>query len=714
MSADGLLKVALDCAARGWFAFPCRADKTPMTKHGFLDATLDADQITEWWTKRPTALVGVATGASGLVVADVDTHGEVNGYDAWQDLTGLAPELEDTALVKTPSGGQHAYYQANGHKVANSTGRVGPGIDVRAEGGYVIAAGNPGYEYVDGHGPERVADLPAVLAAKVAYRHTQSPVIPEAVLAIPEGSRNGTLTSQAGAMRRVGMEEKEIELALLVTNKRCKPPLPEAEVRTIAHSVARYKPSLVHDCSDDGNAQRLISKHGDKVRYLPGEEKWLIWDERRWKRDDAHQIEHLTAEALRTIHHEAAEATTETLINQLSRWAITSGQSQRRSGALMCARSEPAVVVRREDLDRDPYLLNVENGTLDLHTGKLQPHRQADALTWLAPVEFHGLDVHDAIFDKVLHDATGGDPEFQCWLQRYAGMSLVGDMTELVLILLGGTETGKSTLTGALTATLGEGNYALTGNQEALLKSSNTGGPRGSVMAFEGRRLVTIPEFDPTKTLDEPLLKTLTGERIFQGRELYKNDHAMQPISKLWLHTNHMPKVTIDDSSLWRRLRVAPFDCRPAHIDETIKPYLNDPGQAGPAILAWALQGCLDWQAAGGGKDGLGCCAIVDGATAALRVKMDPLADFFEECCVFELDAFTSTADIRTRYVLWADTNNVPKNQRRGDKLRASGLRLRGASDKGPGGYQKVNGRQVRGWTNVRLDGLGPLFRSES
>ena len=500
----------------------------------------------------------------------------------------------------------------------------------------------------------------------------------------------------------------------IVNEQECDPPKSRAKVAAIAASVSNYKPSAVHDCSDDGNAQRLIGMHGDQVRYLPGEEKWLISDRRRWKRDDVHQIEHLAAEALRTIHHEAGDSTSEDERKRLGAWAITSGQAQRRSGALTCARSEPAVLVRKEDLDRDPYLLNVMNGTLDLRTAKLRPFRQEDALTWLAPVEFRGLDVHDDIFEKVLRGATGGDEEFQRWLQRYAGMSLVGEMTELVLILLGGTETGKSTLTGALTATLGEGDYALTGNQEALLKSSNTGGPRGSVMAFEGRRLVTIPEFDPTKTLDEPLLKTLTGERTFQGRELYKNDHAMKPISKLWLHTNHMPKVSVDDASLWRRLRVAPFVCRPARIDETIKPYLNDPEQAGPAILAWALQGCLDWQAAGGGKDGLGRCAVVDRATAALRIRMDPLADFFEECCVFELDAFTPSADIRARYVQWAEANNVPRNQRKGDKIRATGLRLRGASDEGPDGHQVIDGKQVRGWTHVRLVGLGDLFASAS
>ena len=154
---------------------------------------------------------------------------------------------------------------------------------------------------------------------------------------------------------------------------------------------------------------------------------------------------------------------------------------------------------------------------------------------------------------------------------------------------------------------------------------------------------------------------------------------------------------------MWRRLRVAPFVCRPAKIDETIKHYLTDPEQAGAAILSWALQGCLEWQAAGSGKDGLGECAVVDRATAALRIHMDPLADFFEACCLFEPGPFTGTGEVRNKHVLWAELNNVPKNQRVGDKVRAIGLRLRGASE----GWGTVDGKQVRGWTDLRLVGLG-------
>ena len=149
-----LLDAALACAARGWHVFPCSADKKPLTKNGFNDATTDSDKVRCFWQRKPGAAIGVATGASGLVVIDADCKNGAPGLDEWHDLVKQhGSQLEDTVLVETPSGGMHVYDQANGHKVGSTASKLAPGIDVRAEGGYVIAAGSPGYEYVDGHGP---------------------------------------------------------------------------------------------------------------------------------------------------------------------------------------------------------------------------------------------------------------------------------------------------------------------------------------------------------------------------------------------------------------------------------------------------------------------------------------------------------------------------------------------------------------------------------
>jgi hypothetical protein len=246
MTPDDPLTIALSCAARGWYVFPCNAKKQPLTKNGFKDATTDLEKVRYFWEKKPQALIGIATGASGLVVVDVDTgKGDVDGYDGWRDIVRqCGDDLEMTTQVETPSHGLHLYYRANGHKVGNSASKLAPGVDVRAEGGYVIAAGSPGYLYVDGHGPELLAKLPPLLTKRLAYAKTPAPLIPEAVLIIPEGRRDNSLLEMGGAMRRKGMGEEAIRAALAAENKEhCKPPLPDKDVARIAKSVSRYEPS---------------------------------------------------------------------------------------------------------------------------------------------------------------------------------------------------------------------------------------------------------------------------------------------------------------------------------------------------------------------------------------------------------------------------------------------------------------------------------------
>ena len=251
------VEIALAYAARQWFVFPCREvrcgakHKAPWTKNGHLDASTDPEQIRKWWKQKPQALIGIDCGRSGLVVVDVDSadgHGGPDGYETWSEHKIEAPEVENTMLVETFSGGLHAYFSANGHKVqCDNTGeRLGPGIHVKAQGGYVIAGGSEGYEFVEGHGLERLAGLPAYLSARLAYV-SRAPLIPAEALTIPQGSRNAALTSLAGTMRKRGMSEDAILAALLAENKeKCKPePLPEAEVAAIAKSVSRYAPAEV-------------------------------------------------------------------------------------------------------------------------------------------------------------------------------------------------------------------------------------------------------------------------------------------------------------------------------------------------------------------------------------------------------------------------------------------------------------------------------------
>jgi hypothetical protein len=244
---------ALALAARGWRVFPLApgTKDRPLVKAWPQTATTDPAQIEAWWRETPTANIGLATGpGSGLFVLDVDPrHG---GDDALRDLEARHGQLPETPEVLTPGGGRHLYFKCPaGLDLRNSAGLLGPGLDIRGAGGYVVAPPSvrPDGSYVweCEHGPDDapLADAPAWLLARLTERkpHGAGTGTGDGE-PIAEGRRNATLTRIAGAMRRVAATTDEILAALRAVNQgRCRPPLPDEEVRTIARSVAsRYAP----------------------------------------------------------------------------------------------------------------------------------------------------------------------------------------------------------------------------------------------------------------------------------------------------------------------------------------------------------------------------------------------------------------------------------------------------------------------------------------
>jgi hypothetical protein len=126
----------------GIYVFPLVVnDKTPATRNGFKDATTDPGRISEMWQRCQAANIGIATGASGLVVIDIDVKHGVNGWKAFNGCLERLGELPPTRMASTPSGGAHLYFrEPAGFEIPISAGRLGPGLDVRAHGGYVVCA----------------------------------------------------------------------------------------------------------------------------------------------------------------------------------------------------------------------------------------------------------------------------------------------------------------------------------------------------------------------------------------------------------------------------------------------------------------------------------------------------------------------------------------------------------------------------------------------
>jgi hypothetical protein len=265
VNPDHLLAAALRYAEMGYRVFPCiPGTKHPITQHGFHDAVTDAAQIERWWARHPRANVGIA--AEGLLVIDID-----GADNPWPGDPEKAADLAGAgAVALTPRGGRHYLFRRpEGKGWKCSTGRLALGVDVRTDGGYIVAAPSKIEEgsYRWGEGLDlddplnQLPDPPAWLAAELdalasperngsaqgsPVTHTNGTAGHGKLNPIPVGQRNATLARLAGTMRRVGMEFSEIAAALHQTNRRrCEPELNDREVDRIAESIARYPPDEV-------------------------------------------------------------------------------------------------------------------------------------------------------------------------------------------------------------------------------------------------------------------------------------------------------------------------------------------------------------------------------------------------------------------------------------------------------------------------------------
>ncbi len=447
---------------------------------------------------------------------------------------------------------------------------------------------------------------------------------------------------------------------------------PSSDEPATAHAGDR----VPFDLSDDGNALRFAARYADRVRFVHGPDRWMLWDGCRWASDDGGQVVEFGREMVRAIADEAADAPTPTRADQLMSWAGKSHEEPRIRRTLILARSDPRLAVTPDQLDSDPWMLNALNGTIDLRTGDLRHHDPADLITKLAPVEFDP-EAYLPLWNRLLDDATGGygsdgDPETIGFLQRAAGYSATGDAREEVLLFVHGqTCSCKSTFIEAIKAALGD--YAVTADFEAFLDRRQVGGARNDIARLAGARLVSSIEVDEGSRLAAGLLKTLVGGDTVTARYLYAEAFEFAPSFTLWLVANHTPRVNPEDGAMWRRILLVPFPHTVPldMVDPKVKLALTDPKVAGPAVLAWIVRGCLLWR-----EDGLQVPESVRAATAAYRRDQDPLADFVDECLVFSPDLETGTSDVRGAYLAWCDREGFGKPvgvKRVAEKLRALG-----------------------------------------
>ena len=443
--------------------------------------------------------------------------------------------------------------------------------------------------------------------------------------------------------------------------------LPPPSAKRDAVAVA---PDEMHD-TDLGLARRFVAQHGAKIRFDYSRRWWLIFDGRRWARDENGEIRRLMKQTARTIWAEVAAATNDVRFKELQQFARRAESESGLKAALSMAESERVIAVTAAKLDVDPWLLNVVNGTLDLRTGLLRPHSAGDLLSRLAPVEYDPAATHQ-VWNSFLTGAVNHDDDLIAFLARAVGYSLTGDTGEEKLFFVHGpAAAGKSTFLEAVKSVLGD--YAVVSDFETFLQRNQVGGPRNDIAALAGKRFVTSIEVDQGKRLAEGLVKMLTGGDTVSARFLYQEAFEFRPQFKLWLAANHAPRVRDDDDAMWRRILRVPFiNVIPKERrDPAIKATLRDPSKAGPAVLAWAVHGCRDWQ-----EHGLGVPPVIESATSEYRQNMDPLKDFLADRCILGANNVVGKGELRDTYESWAKENGVDaiRGKTFADKIEAHGV----------------------------------------
>ena len=641
-----------DCECKG---------KHPRIKNWCEEATTDSEKIRSWWSKTPGANIGIPMGErSGLVTLDVDTR---HGGD--QSLATLIKEhgdLPSTVTATTGGGGKHYVFRYTDDLALKNVVGFRDGLDVRTQGGMIVAApsmhqsGNR-YAWDEGLSPfeTQAAEMPDWLIAeirKVGKRITSKKTSSKTpAKKIKEGNRNNHLASLAGVLRRRGIGEDGIVATLRAENaERLDPPLDDETVVAIAKSITRYEPNKDEDfkLTDVGNAERFAAMFSEDVKYCVAYKKWFVWNGKFWEQDNGTIIEY-AIHCVRSIYTQADMLPEGDYRKALIQHAMRSENGNRIKMLVQIAAGMRDLLITPDKWDANPFLINCQNGTINLKTGELQPFCKEDYITRICSTAYDP-GCSTPLWNHLLETIMCGKQEMITYLRRACGYALTGSTKEQVMFILHGTgSNGKSTFLNIFSAVMNT--YAQSASSDTFMQKKNEN-VNNDVARLKGARYVTAIEMEENKRLAEALIKSMTGGDTIVTRFLYGEFFEYVPQFKVFLAVNHKPVIRDTTNSIWRRLRIIGFE-------NTIKEEDRDKDLAEkimakemPGILAWAVKGCLEW-IHGGLKDP----PEVKIAIRDYRNEMDSFKNFFEECCEEIENGRVSNKTLRGVYDEWCKDN---------------------------------------------------------
>lgn len=419
------------------------------------------------------------------------------------------------------------------------------------------------------------------------------------------------------------------------------PAAPPTRLAVVDHApAARHVDPAASLATEQSFAALFVAEHAHRLRYDVDRAEFRRWDGRRWAIDTLGETMHEIGLHCARMSDDATEASA----RRNRRWGTVAGVAQ-------YVRHSPAIAVRGDAFDADPWLLGVTNGIVDLRTGTLLPHDPARMISRQCRVALAPSGVRPRRFMRALLQIFRGRRAMVRYMQRLFGYVLVGARPEHVIVFFfGGGGNGKSTVVETITWLLGD--YAATAAMSTFEEQQGERHPT-ELARLAGVRLVTASENSRARRLAVELLKRLTGGDRIAARFMRADYFEFLPQFLPILVGNQKPRLPAVDDGIARRLHFVHFDVRLARPDSALPDALRAEGDA---ILRWMVDGCRAWQ-----RGGLRPPPDVVAATRAYLDTQDLVGQFVEERCVVDPGGGVLLAELVAAFAVWARALGAPE-----------------------------------------------------
>ncbi|MBO4857467.1 MAG: hypothetical protein J5527_03010 [Treponema sp.] len=402
--------------------------------------------------------------------------------------------------------------------------------------------------------------------------------------------------------------------------------------------------------TDVTNCDYFLKAYGDIIRYCITWNKFLFWNGTNWDIDTRGRVAERCKKFVHKMYRGMRYITDRQLEAAFEKHLIKSESFRRIQALEGLLKISEEIKVEDFELDRDNYLFNVEGWTLNLKNGRSKVPNAKDLITKKSRFIYE-KDADCPVWKMFLMQIFNKDLQLIHFIQKAMGYALSGDVSEQCLFILWGTgANGKSTFLNVMLELFGD--YALSTGIETFMKKNSE--QSNDIARLKGMRLVTTSEIEQGRQISESLIKMVTGEDALTARFLYGEYFSFKPTFKIFMATNHKPKIRGADNGIWRRIKMIPFTVTipPEQRDKNLTEKLIAENSG---ILNWLLKGYAMWK-----KEGLEEPPAVREANEEYRMDMDSVGTFVTDC--LELDASLQwrlpTNMLYQTYIKWCNKNN--------------------------------------------------------